>query len=162
MAVLGISCNWAGGRISYAILGGTKNNPQGMDVGDFKLSEDVGITSIDNLMEVERETADLCKRYPIQKVCFFTPGGWEKPRSRQGWKPASPMQYRIEGVMISALRHSGITDIRAKLIERVASDLGLDRGLAMRERIRTHAEKKVSVANDNQRYAAAAALSILS
>lgn len=161
MAVLGVSCDWGGKRISYAILEGVKNNPQRIEVDDYVLSEDVNITSLDQLKEVGKKMYDLCNIYTIEKACIFVPSGWEKPRRRPGWRPPDPMKLRIETAAVVSLQRSGVNNIEIKDTERIASDLGLSRGSLLRERIQDKVENKLLVANDSQRDAVAAALSIL-
>lgn len=160
MAVLGIFCNWGEKRISYAIVEGTKDNCQKIEIDEYKLSEDVGVTSLDHLKEIGRKIRHLCEIYTIKKACIFTPSGWEKPRRKPAWRPPDPMKVRIETAVVIPLLLSNI-DVEIKETDRVLSDLGLNRGNRMRKRIRDYVEKKIPVSNNDQRDALAAALSIL-
>ena len=161
MAVLGMSCNWPQKRVSYAILEGTKEKPQIVDVGDFKLSGGVNVSSIDNLMEAEKGISDLCENYSIDKACVFTPSGWEKSMRRPDWRDPDLMKFRLETTVANALKRLGI-DVGTKHTKKVASDLGISYGDNLRNKIHKLVGSKLHVSNRDQRDAAAAALSILS
>lgn len=160
MTVLGVSCSWGARRVSYVILGGTKENHQVVDVGDFRLSGDVNVSSIDNLMEAEKGISDLCKDYSIEKACVFTPSGWEKSMRRPGWRDPDLMKFRLETTVTNTLKRLGI-DVGTKHTRKVASDLGINYGDNLRNKIHKLVDSKLHVVNKDQRDAAAVALSIL-
>jgi len=160
MVVLGISCNWGARRVSYAIIEGTRDNPRSIIIDDFKLSKDIQVTPLDHLVEIFNKMSDLCQTRSIRRACLITPGGWVTPRRRPGHTPAHPMKIRMETAAGLSMKLSSV-HIEAKDIKRVALDLGLSLRGSLRGQIRNIVDRKLPVVNDDQRDAAAAALSIL-
>lgn len=160
MIVLGISCNWGARRVSYAVLNGTKENPQEIEIDDIRLSEDAGITSFDLLKQVFNKISNICKTRRVQSACLFAPGGWVTPRRRPGIPPAHPMKIRIETAAALSIMLSGVR-VEAKDTRKIASDIGLPLEENLREKIRKIAKEKLPAAKDDQLDAVVAAFSIL-